>query len=595
MSTSNAYLRDPLAAATPANEWAQDTTELIKSKDVPPITQPSLSRGESQASTVPDIPGGWGRDWYVADPQNTDTDAHQVYSTFTGTLTAAGQAIQNSIANLTSTNNRNDDHPASGPVGAPAHPSTDPSTGVPLTQRVQETVGSIVENVRGAVAAPAQDDSKTEKESKDMTVAGLLPPPDETSSREEPSSAAAQHESGPFVKTGGAKINTEPPSGDMHPATSDNNHTQFGREHQPHIDSVSPLDGVPRGETRANLGKAEVGNYAYTDLPTKEGNVVDPHAGETSQKGLLQKAKDTVGLGNPSPPSGDKPDGPGYLQQAMTAVGLGGVAGGTAAVVDEAKDKEKVAEVAPATSEAETKREPSLDLVGASKYGEDRDVQTTLAKTQGDEQPPSSEDGVQKFNTSGKKERNIIHTVTHEAPHQTGPIQTTSNVYRKHEVANSPKASVEPAISVGEKERAPIQTTTNTVKKAAPVTSPATTTLPHVTERTSPAKDRTGPIKPSPKLKTQDLPDPPAGAPPYDAHHARDTTSTTATTGSSSVPTSASSGNDVGHKRRASFKDKFLGEVKVITGKLSRNEAKVEEGKALKSGGATSPVGPHFK
>lgn len=120
-------------------------------------------------------------------------------------------------------------------------------------------------------------------------------------------------------------------------------------------------------------------------------------------------------------------------------------------------------------------------------------------------------------------------------------------------------------------------TTTNTQEKAAPATSPATS----VEARTNPPAG-----KAIPTVNTE-----------VDGHsrEATDNTSTTATSGS--IPSSPSKS----HKRGPSLKDRIKGEMKVLTGKLSKNEAKVEEGKALKSGGlsatsaANSPLSPAKK
>jgi len=63
----------------------------------------------------------------------------------------------------------------------------------------------------------------------------------------------------------------------------------------------------------------------------------------------------------------------------------------------------------------------------------------------------------------------------------------------------------------------------------------------------------------------------------------------------SGTSTSTTSSPSKSHKRGPSLKDKIKGEMKVLSGKLSRNEHKVEEGRALKTGLAspTSPSAAH--
>ena len=152
----------------------------------------------------------------------------------------------------------------------------------------------------------------------------------------------------------------------------------------------SPVDGIPAGETRANTETTHAGNYAYTDLPTKEGNVTDPNP----NTGYLAQAQAVIG----SATSGTATSGVGYLQSAMAAVGLGGAAATTTAAKAEIEQDEGVAHrtsANPATTTGHTvtaepapfdKTEnilsPPSEAV-TSPHGPDHDVQTALAKAEG--------------------------------------------------------------------------------------------------------------------------------------------------------------------------------------------------------------------
>lgn len=72
MSTTT-NISPTLPLGTPSTEWAKDTQNLLEGKTndfaateqktpTSEIRQPPLSRGESKASTVLDIPGGWGKE-----------------------------------------------------------------------------------------------------------------------------------------------------------------------------------------------------------------------------------------------------------------------------------------------------------------------------------------------------------------------------------------------------------------------------------------------------------------------------------------------------------------------------------------------------
>lgn len=187
-------------------------------------------------------------------------------------------------------------------------------------------------------------------------------------------------------------INTSPPT-DLHPGQSDQNINVAPRSYS--IPSgPSPVDGVPAGETRANLDTAHAGNYAYTNLPTKEGNVVDPHAGEP-KTGYVDQARAAVSRVTADPM--------GSLTGALAAVGLGGAAGATA-VAAEHKDKDKSAKEVEPVEEIDTattgkvakssspKGENFLAPKGVvgSPISVDEDVQAALAKAEGRTQPEKS-------------------------------------------------------------------------------------------------------------------------------------------------------------------------------------------------------------
>lgn len=138
-------------------------------------------------------------------------------------------------------------------------------------------------------------------------------------------------------------INTSPPDPSVHASTSDVNPNTNAAATGP------PTDGVPHGDTRANLETAPVGNYGMTTLPNEEGNVLDPQAGAgtagetgTEPKGLVERAKDAVGGLGASDPTG-------YVTAGLAAVGLGG---GAAAVAEEGHKEPAVAE--------EEHKEPSV-------------------------------------------------------------------------------------------------------------------------------------------------------------------------------------------------------------------------------------------
>lgn len=235
-------------------------------------------------------------------------------------------------------------------------------------------------------------------------VAGLLTAPEHsttpsatTPSTDFPSNYAPAAGVGPG--TGGAMINTSPPSGSIHPATSDHNTSQSShRQRAP--SGPSPVDGLMPGETRANLDTTHAGNYAYTELPSSAGNTLDPH---DDGKGMMDRAREAVaGLSNTvasATAGGEGPGGVGYIQQAMVAMGLGGVAG-AAAVSEEQREKEKhqsaptTAEPVPTSTSAGASFDPKENIlahsnVETSLHGPDDDVQTALAKAEGRDLPVS--------------------------------------------------------------------------------------------------------------------------------------------------------------------------------------------------------------
>lgn len=206
----------------------------------------------------------------------------------------------------------------------------------------------------------------------------------------------------------------------------------------------------------------------------------------------------------------------------------------------------------------------------------------------------------QDVSAAAEKERSLAKDVADHPKNdiQTSPIQTTSNTYEKSEVATSPgtagptehHASATDAAIAKAKEHNPVEkakehtgaaaeksttipTTTNTTQeKVAPATSPATavadksTTSDKATPATTVAAD---------KSTISDE---------KDKSHTRDTTTATSSSTPSSSPSKA-------HGRKPSMKDKIVGEMKIMTGKLSRNAEKVEEGRALKSGVSPTSAG----
>ncbi|KAG8972879.1 hypothetical protein FRB90_010112 [Tulasnella sp. 427] len=410
-------------------------------------------------------------------------------------------------------------------------------------------------------------------------------------------------------------INTSPPTG-LHPSQSDENTNVAPLSHTT-ASGPSPIDGVPAGETRANLDTAHTGNYAYTSLPSKEGNVTDPHAGEPTT-GYLDQARSAV--------SSVAADPMGSLTGALTAVGLGGTA---AAVVTHEQHEKAVKEVEPVEDidVSKSARSPisakdnflAPEGVTGSNIPVDEDVQAALAKAEGRADPNTSAPTVDDVNAAAKKEHDAAAEVggrpTGPVHTNSNPIQTTSNIHEK-KVA----AATSPATAVGEtgspdhtadvegkttmadsfkntiksaakdvkpssnkgSDKPDIMTTSNTQEKTAPATSPATS----VEAKTSPTAEKTAAAASAPVPAPAPVPGSQAVPAINTDGHSREATENT-TSSSLSSPSSPKS-----HKRGPSLKDRLKGEMKVITGKLSRNEAKVEEGKALKSGGlsATSAV-----
>ncbi|KAG8974063.1 hypothetical protein FRB90_009845, partial [Tulasnella sp. 427] len=197
MSTTTNNLPPTLPLGTPSTEWAKNTQNLLEGKtqdfatsSAPPTEElkapapatetraPPLSRGESKASTILEVPGGWGRenpDFPTGGDLGIDTD--KAYETVTNALNSAAQAVQSGLANLTSpaadTSTNRPDLKASGPVGAPAHPSS-PTSG--LTGTLQGGFNSLVETARNAVNSFSPTDKSTGLE-EPSHVAGLLPAP----------------------------------------------------------------------------------------------------------------------------------------------------------------------------------------------------------------------------------------------------------------------------------------------------------------------------------------------------------------------------------------------------------------------------------
>ena len=184
--------------------------------------------------------------------------------------------------------------------------------------------------------------------------------------------------------------------------------------------------------------------------------------------------------------------------------------------------------------------------------------------------------------TSAKDNSTIAAAAPIDASSTPAPIiRTTSNTHEKTAAtpAQSDYSKTGPsagAVTSGPAEAStpapvtdkPIVTTSNTHEATAPATSPATD-----------LSGGTGP--PSAVDKATDKESIPSSS---SAPHTREGTAVTSSSSASS-PTK--------HKRGPSFMNKVRGEMKVITGKLSGNDARVEEGRALKSGipkSATSPT-----
>lgn len=224
-----------------------------------------------------------------------------------------------------------------------------------------------------------------------ILVAGLIGPPEpaSTPNATSPSTDFPSNYAPKGLGTGGAMINTQPPSGAIHPATSDHNTSQVSHK-QTAPSGPSPVDGLMPGQTRANHETTHTGNYAYTDLPTSAGNTLDPHA---DGKGVLDHARDAVsGLTDrvtSATSGGEGPGGVGYLQQAMAAVGLGGAAAGAVAVSED-REKEKhqpaptTSEPTPAPTSGVTSFDPKENILAhpnlrSSVHGPDDDVQAALS------------------------------------------------------------------------------------------------------------------------------------------------------------------------------------------------------------------------
>ncbi|KAG9021059.1 hypothetical protein FS837_007605, partial [Tulasnella sp. UAMH 9824] len=170
MSTTN-NLPPTLPLGTPSTEWAKDTQHLLEGKrndfatpeqETPTteVKQPPLSRGESKASTVLDIPGGWGKENpdFPTTGGDLNIDTEKAYATVTNAFNSAAQAVQAGLAHLSSPADTSTNRPelkASGPVGAPAHPS---SATAGVGETIQGGLNSLAAKARNAVSslAPAE-------------------------------------------------------------------------------------------------------------------------------------------------------------------------------------------------------------------------------------------------------------------------------------------------------------------------------------------------------------------------------------------------------------------------------------------------------
>ncbi|KAG8928964.1 hypothetical protein FRC01_005117 [Tulasnella sp. 417] len=185
MSTTNNLPPTP-PIGTPSTEGAKDTQNFLEGKrndlatpeqktPATETTQPPLSRGDSKASTVLEIPGGG----------NLSLDTDKAYATVTNAFNSAAQAVQTGLANLTSpavyTSTNRPDLKASGPVGAPAHPS---SATAGLGETIQGGLSSLADSARSAVSSvsPAQKPAGPEDPAH---VVGLRPAPSASDSRHE--------------------------------------------------------------------------------------------------------------------------------------------------------------------------------------------------------------------------------------------------------------------------------------------------------------------------------------------------------------------------------------------------------------------------
>lgn len=369
-------------------------------------------------------------------------------------------------------------------------------------------------------------------------------------------------------------INTSPPAAGMHPATSD--HGSASQRIEAADLGPSPVDGIPAGQTRTNLDTAHAGNYAYTELPTKEGNSVDPHAGAPGT-GVLGSISSAI-------PS----DAGAYLQSAMAAVGLGGAA---VAVEHHESDKNdkidheiEIRKKIPSGSDQNFLDGPlSAAGVKVSPHSVDEDVQEAVAAAGGTK---PSDTPVQTTSNNMPKAEVATSPATAPLPAHADleqkQIKTTTNELNKAEVATSPATTAAGAAERPPASGNPVPTTSNTMAKAPVSTSPATAvqgSQPTSNKGEKPKVDTAKAAAANTRATVESkLPGRKSG------EHARDTSSTT------SGSTNASPSK--GHKRGASLKDKIKGEMKIFSGKLSHNQEKVEEGRALKSGGL-SPQSPH--
>ncbi|KAG8962797.1 hypothetical protein FRC03_003786 [Tulasnella sp. 419] len=620
-----------LSLGQPSEDWAATTQQAIlgqsKTPSEPPgqfeLTHPEMVRGESTrsvASTIAlDMPGAWGRDKPDAPFSKAGEDGPDIVANdVRGVLSAVSEKAQ-SLRSGTDTDKHNNapegvNAPSSGveATGPPGHPG---NSGPGVIEQVRGAFGNLMQGTTNALSGTAQpttsspragDSLGTERHTEERNMHDDKINPDPTLN--DPTTTA--HSANP--NAGYTQQVTEALTGLYNNAAGA---IMGGRDEPKTAPATGGVGDLPGAKGERDVARLPE-ERAHPDTTIRDTTLKEPiptadreKPSDTNDQGYLQQARDKIGnmyasatgavMSGPGPVKLDQNTGKPFQNREVTSGGVGDLPGDDSEV--------------------------SVAKLPEERAHPDPYAESAPNKTRGPEEITKQSAGP----TPDSKARTGGAYLLTQPPESTLPA-TSDKLHAGDEKNAGILASA--LDSNTKKTDVPVDETVRGVRPVTPLTE-------------SEAAQGRGPIN-DPALAGATMRDPPGGTGHHlgighhhhhegkgidkkmgrqgtigekdaDSHfgsgrvgadHVGQSPSSpkshgvtlSKTISGPSSPTKIESGSHFksGHGRSAStsstgkpsFMDKVKGEMKVISGKITRDERKVEEGKALKSAGHHGPT-----